>query len=180
MKIHHYQDLITLFNDLYKESEETILINGGEDPIYLPKNESSSFNQIIFQENYFASALHEIAHWCIAGKERRKLVDYGYQYQPNIYSTNDRNIYEKLETKPQAIEWIFCLATGTPFYVSIGDDWPVREINPDFRYNIYQQAIYYFQHGLPRRAEQFKQILLKFYKREEISESSVFRLEDLL
>ncbi len=33
--------------------------------------------------DFFASALHEISHWCVAGKARREQVDFGYWYCPD-------------------------------------------------------------------------------------------------
>lgn len=72
---HHCQDLIQLFNSLFSETEQTLLIGGGEEPIYLPKEASFLSHRIIFTQDYYASALHEVAHWCIAGKQRRCLDD---------------------------------------------------------------------------------------------------------
>ena len=45
------------------------LIKGEDEPIYLPASETCKFNQIIFAHGYYASALHEISHWCLAGSE---------------------------------------------------------------------------------------------------------------
>ncbi len=53
---------------------------------------------------FYASALHEIAHWCIAGENRCQQVDYGYWYEPNGRSEERQFEFEKVEVKPQALE----------------------------------------------------------------------------
>ncbi len=50
----------------------------------------------------FASALHEISHWCIAGKARRELVDFGYWYCPDGRDAMTQSQFEDVEVKPQA------------------------------------------------------------------------------
>ena len=80
---HHHQDLIVLFNQLFEKEYNTRLESGGNEPIYLPAKSLNSTHRIIFTNDYFASALHEIAHWCIASKNRRLMQDYGYWYQPD-------------------------------------------------------------------------------------------------
>ena len=79
---HHYQDLMQLFDSTFGAMYNTHLVKGGDEPIYLPSNEQCDFNQIIFAHGYYASALHEISHWCLAGAERRLLEDFGYWYLP--------------------------------------------------------------------------------------------------
>ena len=74
---HRYEDLIEIFNNTFLESENTILVKGDDEPIYLPADANSPHHRIIFSHGFFQSALHEIAHWCIAGRERRQLVDFG-------------------------------------------------------------------------------------------------------
>src|SRR5690606_39383874 len=50
---------------------------------YLPASEPDGLARVVFAHGFFASALHEIAHWCIAGDYRRTLHDYGYWYCPD-------------------------------------------------------------------------------------------------
>src|SRR5690606_41366486 len=76
-------DLIRLFDDEFRASHNTVLVRGGDEPIYLPADEQHPQHRVIFAHGFYASALHEIAHWCIAGPERRLLVDYGYWYRPD-------------------------------------------------------------------------------------------------
>src|SRR4051812_38971252 len=111
----NYSDLINLFNSLFADSEQTILVAGEAEPIYLPKSFGQASHQIVFANYFFSSALHEIAHWCIAGKERRQLPDYGYWYQPDGRNISEQIHFETVEVKPQALEWIFSVAAGSLF-----------------------------------------------------------------
>ncbi len=78
-KTHHYEQLITIFDSCFCDEFQTrLLIKGDDEPIYLPADESSPWNRVVFVHGFYASALHEISHWCIAGEARRKLVDFGY------------------------------------------------------------------------------------------------------
>lgn len=73
---HEYQDLIAIFNDTFLETFNTKLELGGDEPIYLPADQEHPHHRIIFARGFYASALHEIAHWCVAGPERRLLEDF--------------------------------------------------------------------------------------------------------
>lgn len=55
----------------------------------------------------FNSALHEISHWTIAGAKRRLLPDLGYWYAPDGRTKEQQDLFEQVEIKPQAIEWLF-------------------------------------------------------------------------
>lgn len=164
MIIHDCQDLIMLFNGLFEQTENTVLMGHGDEPLYLPSDEKFPFNRIIFTRDYFASALHEIAHWCIASKKRRMLVDYGYWYYPEGRNVEQQKSFEKAEIKPQALEWIFSIAARSPFIPS--RDNLTEENNPDsksFENRIADQVQHYLSHGLPERALQFQEKLLEFY-----------------
>ena len=56
------------------------LVGGFDEPLYLPATDSRAA-EIRFRSDYPSSALHEVAHWCLAGARRRALQDYGYWYQ---------------------------------------------------------------------------------------------------
>jgi len=116
--LHNYQDLIVCFNATFTNTENTVLVKGDHEPIYIPAKSSHQHHQIVFAHGYFASALHEISHWCIAGKQRRLLEDYGYWYCPDGRDVKQQTEFEKVEVKPQAIEWAFSCASGKPFAVS--------------------------------------------------------------
>src|SRR5690625_7277938 len=66
--------LIELFNQGVGQRHGTRLVRGGEEPVYLPADARCRHHRIVFAHGYFASALHELAHWCIAGAARRQQV----------------------------------------------------------------------------------------------------------
>ena len=113
-----YSDLINIFEQTFFISTNTRLVKGTDEPVYLPANADCDYHRIVFAHGYYASALHEVAHWCIAGAQRRLLQDYGYWYCPDGRNQAQQLQFEQVEVKPQAIEWAFCLATGHKFSVS--------------------------------------------------------------
>ena len=106
IKSHQYQDLITLFNACFNQSHNTRLVKGGDEPIYTPANDDCEYHQIIFARGYYASAFHEISHWCQAGEARRLLEDYGYWYKPDGRNEQEQKEFEQVEVIPQAIEGV--------------------------------------------------------------------------
>lgn len=162
--VHNYQDLIVLFNAAFTHSENTVLVKGGHEPIYVPANKFHKNHQIVFAHGYFASALHEISHWCIAGKKRRLLEDYGYWYSPDGRDINQQAEFEKVEVKPQAIEWAFSCVSGKPFAVST-DNLNGAPVNiKGFQDAVKQQVLLYLTHGFPPRAAEFIRVLQGFYQ----------------
>ncbi|MCL7945815.1 elongation factor P hydroxylase [Marinobacter sp. ATCH36] len=161
---HDPDDLIMLFNGLFREKYRTVLVRGGDEPEYLPAAEPDSFAQIIFARGYYASALHEISHWCIAGEYRRTLCDFGYWYCPDGRSVEQQQAFEKAEVKPQALEWLFSVAAGTRFHVSVDNLSGNGAWDEDaFRRNVTAQANDYLKLGLPYRAGLLLQTLRNFY-----------------
>ena len=144
MSAHHYQQLIDIFNQCFSDSYQTRLVKGDNEPIYLPKSEEIPYHQIIFAHGFYASALHEISHWCIAGDARRQQVDYGYWYCPDGRDQVTQEQFERVEIKPQALDWLFCQAANYPFNVSCdnldGDFEPDRY---QFRNKVREQVLAY-------------------------------------
>ncbi|EMP55694.1 transporting ATPase [Marinobacter santoriniensis NKSG1] len=161
---HSPNDLIMLFNDLFREDYRTILVRGGSEPEYLPADQPEGLAQVVFAHGYYASALHEISHWCIAGAHRRTLHDYGYWYCPDGRTPEQQEAFELVEVKPQAQEWLFSLAAGIRFHISVdnlsGDG--ARD-ERRFRNNVLEQAIRYRERGLPERGQRFFDTLQSFY-----------------
>ena len=168
--LHNYQDLIALFNDTFTESENTVLLRGDHEPIYTPAKNSQPHHQIVFAHGYYASALHEIAHWCIAGKQRRLLEDYGYWYSPDGRDVKLQAEFEKVEVKPQAIEWAFSWVSGKPFTVSTDNLNGAAVDTQGFQDAVKQQVLFYFKHGFPPRAAEFMGVLQGFYQTENVNE----------
>lgn len=161
--MHHIEDLITLFNQLFLASENTELVAGNDEPIYLPADETHPHHRIVFAHGFFASALHEIAHWCIAGAERRLQVDYGYWYEPDGRTAEQQLSFAKVEAKPQALEWILARACGHKFVISLdnltGD---AIDITP-FKQAVLKEIQGFQLRGLNSRAERLQQALSAFY-----------------
>ncbi|WP_282433942.1 elongation factor P hydroxylase [Marinobacter caseinilyticus] len=156
-----------LFNDLFRESCRTLLVKGGEEPEYCPAKGADSLARIVFAHDYFASALHEVSHWCIAGQQRRTLPDYGYWYSPDGRSVEQQQAFEKVEVKPQALEWLFSVAAGTRFHISVDNLSGKGAVDEcAFRQQVRSQANVYLTQGLPARAALFHQTLLVFYGRQ--------------
>lgn len=110
--------LETLFYRCFATSCHTVLSGGADEPLYTP----ASFQVpacISYREDFVASALHEVAHWCIAGKARLRQVDYGYWYTPDGRSAAEQLAFERVEARPQALEWIFAQSCGVPFALSL-------------------------------------------------------------
>lgn len=161
---HDYHDLISLFEQCFFQAFNTKLVKGGDEPLYSPANEQYAYHQIIFAHGYYASALHEISHWCMAGKARRLLEDFGYWYMPDGRNAQQQATFEQVEIKPQAIEWAFCIASGKKFNVSADN---LNGATPDataFKANVYQQVQQYLNDGFPPRAQQFIEELAHFYQ----------------
>lgn len=160
---HRYQDLISIFNHCFYLDYNTQLVKGGDEPIYLPADASRHYHAIFFAHGFYSSGMHECAHWLIAGEERRKLVDFGYWYEPDGRTPAQQLLFQTVEVKPQAIESILCEAAGFRFQVSI-DNLNGGESNTDeFKEAIAQQIVVYKKMGLPKRAERFKNALCAFY-----------------
>ncbi|MEN8207379.1 MAG: elongation factor P hydroxylase [Pseudomonadota bacterium] len=96
----------------------TRLIGGFSEPYYKAA-ENGSLAQVQFTRDYERSALHELAHWCIAGKRRRLINDYDYWYVPDGRSDEQQQLFFEVEVRPQAVEKYFCAALALPFEVSV-------------------------------------------------------------
>ncbi|MBL4833276.1 MAG: elongation factor P hydroxylase [Pseudomonas sp.] len=161
---HDCQDLIRLFNACFAGDYNTVLVGGGAEPEYLPADATHPQHRIIFTRDYFRSALHEIAHWCVAGAKRRLLVDFGYWYAPDGRTADQQSAFEQVEVKPQALEQLFCEAAGHKFSVSL-DNLGGETTDPTpFQRAVQQQALAYLDNGLPERPARFVDSLLAHYR----------------
>lgn len=143
--------LIDLFNSLFLDTHNTVLVKGDDEPIYLPATEEEPHNRVIFAHGFFASALHEIAHWCVAGAERRKLEDFGYWYKPDGRTAEEQALFEIVEVKPQALEWIMAQASGLKFNFSADNLSGGIGASEQFKRKVQAQVLSYLEEGLPER-----------------------------
>ncbi len=172
MMTHAYQDLITIFNKTFLEPYNTKLELGGDEPIYLPADEDSPHHRIIFARGFYASALHEIAHWCVAGPERRLLEDFGYWYEPDGRTEEVQAEFEKVEVRPQAYEWILSKSAGFPFTVSC--DNLHGDFEPDrlgFMHKVHNEVLSILATELPPRVKMLSEALRNFYQTKPLEAS---------
>ena len=108
-----------IFQQCFASDFRTRLVGGAVEPLYLPETEAS-FAEIHYRHDYQRSALHEVAHWCLAGPQRRQLDDYGYWYLP-VRNAAQQAAFEAVEARPQALEALFAEAAGVDFRVSSDD-----------------------------------------------------------
>lgn len=166
-------DLQRLFSNCFRETFNTELVIGNDEPIYLPAGQTDigiaaqDYAQIVLAHGFFNSALHEIAHWCVAGEERRKLIDFGYWYCPDGRTAEQQHNFQQVEVKPQAIEWAFSVACGRQFKPSCdnlnGDEFGRQPDVLAFQQQIYGQVLVYLKNGFPPRAQVFIEALAHFY-----------------
>lgn len=160
---HDCRDLIRLFDDLFAESHQVRLRGGAEEPLYEPAAEGRPA-VIHFRADYFASALHEVAHWCTAGAARRRLLDYGYWYAPDGRDAATQAAFEQAEVGPQALEWIFADACAHPFQPSLDNLDGDSSSKTRFETALLRERQRREQAGLPPRAERFRASLAAFYE----------------
>lgn len=158
-----HKDLITIFNACFEKTYNTRLVKGDEEPVYLPANEKQPWHAIVFAHGFFSSALHECAHWLIAGERRRLQVDYGYWYVPDGRSAEEQSLFQRVEVKPQALEWILSVACAYRFQFSIDNLNGSENDTADFKQAIFEQVMTYCDQGLSKRASHFRAALCQFY-----------------
>lgn len=162
---HRLEDVITLFDGLFRKPFGTRLVRGGDEPLYLPANAACPWHRVIFARGFYASALHEISHWCIAGARRRELEDYGYWYLPDGRDAAEQQDFEAVEVAPQALELLFSQACGLRFHVSVDNLGGEVAVDRDaFRARVEARAARYEREGLPARAAAFRTALEGFYR----------------
>ncbi|GGY10805.1 elongation factor P hydroxylase [Litchfieldella qijiaojingensis] len=160
---HHLDDIIALFDGLFFDHFRTRLVRGGDEPLYRPADADCPYHRVIFARGFFASALHEISHWCIAGARRRELEDYGYWYLPDGRDASQQCEFESVEVAPQALELLFSRACGLTFHVSVDNLGEIEVDREGFRSRVKQRAVRYEAEGLPLRAAAFRMALKTFY-----------------
>ena len=158
--IQHAAELERLFASCFLEDYQTVLVGGGDEPVYLPsKSPDVEPHRIIYREDFFASALHEVAHWCLAGPDRRRIEDYGYWYAPDGRTPVQQAEFERAEARPQALEWIFSEVCEFPFNLSADNLEAGCGPSVEFSARVEHVKDRFLSNGLPVRAERFRQAL---------------------
>jgi len=158
--------LLDCLNPWLEHSFRTRLVAGAGEPIYLAAAVPEAPHQIVFAHGYFSSALHELAHWCLAGPKRRAQDDYGYWYCPDGRNARQQVEFERVEVKPQAVEWWLTAATGRSFRSSTDNLNGTATDSRPFRQAVQQQAQRYAKEGLPVRAGRAVDLLCEAFQNE--------------
>lgn len=172
--LHEAKAVEALFNQVFYTSYQTYLVGGASEPLYKPASNEQQNNYIYYREDFFASALHEIAHWCIAGAKRRQQIDFGYWYVDDGRDAIEQKAFEAAEVKPQALELLFSLAAKYPFQVSADNLDGSSQAIDDFKQAVFNQAKYYAKNGLPKRATFFYSALSMHFKGLALSELGTY------
>lgn len=175
----------TLFDQEFGHSWNTQLLGGADEPVYLPADAANLKNRLYFRADYLSSALHEIAHWCIAGEDRLKQEDFGYWYNPDGRTAQQQRIFEAAEVKPQALEWMFSVACGHHFRLSAdnlnGNDMAEQSSNGEFARAVVEQALDWCKEGaLPRRGAQFLSRLASSCDGVKATDSAHYQLTNIV
>lgn len=171
-----------VFSQCFSARWNTRLSGGAIEPLYQPAEADVALHVIHYREDYFASALHEVAHWCIAGTQRREQTDFGYWYAPDGRSLEQQQAFQAAEVKPQALEWFFSKACRFRFQVSLDN---LTRLDPEatedeaFHIAMLQQTCIWQQKGLPERAGLFYRHLCREFSHEIPAEQLSFSLTEL-
>ncbi|WP_101675240.1 elongation factor P hydroxylase [Alloalcanivorax mobilis] len=168
---HRAGDLEALFRASFFADYRTLLIGGAEEPSYHPGAELNTENRTLntvstihYTRDYFRSALHEVAHWCVAGAARRAREDYGYWYAPDGRDAAQQLEFMRVEVRPQALEALFCAACDHPFRVSLdnlhGDPGDERQ----FAAAVREHAVELIATGLAERPRRWVTALAGHYR----------------
>ncbi|KAF7775046.1 hypothetical protein PCIT_a1140 [Pseudoalteromonas citrea] len=160
---HQIHDLIRIFDESFYQTYNCKLIKGQHEPIYIPASIETPFHQIVFAHGFYASALHEVAHWLVAGEHRRLLEDYGYWYCPDGRDREQQLEFENAEVKPQAIEWALSIAAGFAFNVSIDNLNGAQTCRFSFQTRVHKRLLSLVENGFSERTETLLKALCEFY-----------------
>ena len=162
MNAPHAHTLEQVFASCFQKRNNTRLLGGFDEPLYQPAQNCGDTNIICYREDFFASALHEVAHWCIAGDDRRKLLDFGYWYTPDGQTQQQQTAFEDVEYQPQALEWFFAKACAYRFRVSTDNLSGARPLGDKcFEQRVLAQAQQWRTKGIPADGAMFFEALCR-------------------
>ena len=148
-------DIERIFNVTFAKRLNTVLIGGAAEPFYRPADTEDSRHRIFYREDFVSSSLHEVAHWMVAGETRRLLPDWGYWYAPDGRDAAQQQMFERMEVKPQALEWLLHVACGLRFQVSLDNLSNQVGSGDAFKERVYAQACCYICDGVHERMQRF-------------------------
>jgi len=148
-------DIERVFNAVFADRLNTVLIGGAAEPFYRPGDTGNPQHRIFYREDFVSSSLHEVAHWMVAGEARRLLPDWGYWYAPDGRDAAQQQMFESVEVKPQALEWLLHVACGLRFQVSLDNLGDHAGSGSAFKDRVYAQACCYIRDGVHARMQCF-------------------------
>lgn len=163
-----------VFHACFLTQYRTRLEGGESEPFYQPAANDADWHFIYFREDFASSALHEIAHWCIAGAKRREMADFGYWYEGDRSACRQRE-FELLEVGPQALEWVLSEASKTPFRVSCDNFDEAALETARFRQQVWDEVHALLARGLPPRSRLFAEALIAKTGRAAALEASTYK-----
>jgi elongation factor P hydroxylase len=161
-------DISALFNGSVGQAFATRLQGGASEPFYQPATHTQPAT-IFYREDFIRSALHEVAHWCLAGAARRALPDYGYWYSDDDRALAAQSAFFAVEVRPQALEAAFCEELGIAFRPSADNlsiDIP-EQLLKRFSSQISECLSQWQRAGYPERAAQFLNVLQAYFRDQD-------------
>lgn len=172
--------LISLFNELFKAEYNTILDHSADEPWYQPASKDCPHNQILFAHGFYASALHEIGHWLIAGRARWSQVDLGYWYKPDGRTSEEQKQFGECESRNQGLEWLLAIAAGMNFNISqdnlSGNNDDAADISKRFAAQVRVRAAEFLTAGLNKRSQILVDSLIVHYKTRDLFDSETQKI----
>ena len=170
-----------VFARCFASSFNTVLVGGADEPLYQPAISPGEPHRLYYREDFFASALHEISHWCIAGGPRLAQVDFGYWYAAEGRNEAQQKAFEAVEAGPQGLEWVLSRACGWHFQLS-ADNFGPEGVIPDtgeFALGVLRCARQWCERGLPGRAQTMYAALCKEFGTDLYWADLKFQLADI-
>jgi elongation factor P hydroxylase len=156
--------VLRVFHSAFAD-EGVRVVGGYPEPFYLAPRDGAPA-EIRFNRDYLNSCLHEISHWCIAGRERRERDDYGYWYRPDGRNGSEQREFFRAEAGPQALEWSFALACGETFRMSLDNLGGEVRGEEEFAAALEGKLAGYLEAGFPPRADRFLRALIAEFRPE--------------
>ena len=174
------QQIKAVFEQIFGETHQICLMGGAEEPVYLPAAPPAQpCNLLIHTRDYPASALHEIAHWCLASDAQLQCRDWGHWYLPDGRDAEQQRTFQRAEAKVQAVEWMLSIAAGLPFRESSDNLNGEAMDDTGFKDQIHGHALRFCERGFPARAELLFGALVKTGGRSLVLSKALFQREAL-
>jgi elongation factor P hydroxylase len=171
------QEIITIFDNLFEKSERVVLRGGYEEPFYKAPSEDEC-GEIRFTKDYISSALHEVAHWCVAGTKRRKIDDFDYWYTPDGRNEKQQKVFFQVEVMPQAYELCLSLAAEVNFNISAdnlgGINFPIES----FKNNVLKKVEELLDNNLRGRHEMLMEALQMKFGEQDLETLNIISLKE--